>query len=367
MLNMIHAAVMIIASLVFTQAYRKRKDLKFWYFSCLITTVGYVANAIPSGSTINPIAMIFFTTGTFMLMYAVISEYRQTFHKIKKLKSTVPKVLPAVAAIPIGQLGFYFILLVFLSTCLVLIIRIYLKKKSILHAFYALNFVGGILSLLSAITNPQASESSLDFSNFSQTFMVVIYLIMGIVAIIELKIHEASNTLKTVIDSALQASINVSNISTELAASASEVNAASEEISSSTQEVAKVSQDVLTSSNEIQEIMNIITSISDQTNLLALNASIEAGRAGEQGRGFAVVADEVRKLAEESKQAVRTSGNKIGMILDKIKFSFDSMEEISSSAEQQTASMEEITSTSHKLGNLAEKLKETLASHETAT
>ncbi|MFX1568573.1 MAG: methyl-accepting chemotaxis protein [Promethearchaeota archaeon] len=185
---------------------------------------------------------------------------------------------------------------------------------------------------------------------------------MGIVAITELRIHEANNALKAVIDSASQASINVSNISTELAASASEVNAASEEISSSTQEVTKVSQDVLTSSNEIQEIMNIITSISDQTNLLALNASIEAGRAGEQGRGFAVVADEVRKLAEESKQAVRNSGIKISLILDKIKFSFDSMEEISSAAEQQTASMEEITSTSHKLGNLAEDLKETLGS-----
>ncbi len=361
MLNMIHGIVMIIACIIFTQAYRKRKDLRFWYISCVVSAVGYVANAIPSESDVNPMAMIFFTGGTFLLMYAVIREYRETFHKNKKLKITATKLLPAVVTMSIGEMSFYLILLVFLSTCLVLIIRIYLKKRSILHAFYALNFIGGIISLLSAFTNPTSYEGGQDFSNFSQTFMVIIYLIMGIVAITELRIHETSNALKTVIDSALQASINVSNISTELAASASEVNTASEEISTSTQEVAKVSQDVLTSSNEIQEIMNIITSISDQTNLLALNASIEAGRAGEQGRGFAVVADEVRKLAEESKQAVRNSGNKINLILDKIKFSFNSMEEISSSAEQQTASMEEITSTSHKLGTLADKLKTTLA------
>jgi hypothetical protein len=362
MLSMIHAIVMVIASIIFTQAYRKRPDLRFWYISCLINTVGYIANAIPSDSTINPVAMGSFTTGTFILMYAVIREYKTTFNKTGKLKSASMKVTPAVAAVAIGELSFYFILLILLVTCLTFIVRIYLKKKSILHAFYTLNFVGGILSLITAMSVPDSYEGGTALSEFSQTFMVIIYLIMGIVAIIELKIHKVNETLKSVLDSAIQASVNVSNISTELAASASEVNAASEEIHASTQNVAKVSQEVLTSSNEIQEIMDIITSISDQTNLLALNASIEAGRAGEQGRGFAVVADEVRKLAEESKKAVRNSGGKIDTILDKIKYSFNSMEEISASAEQQTASMEEISATSQKLGSLADKLKSSLTS-----
>jgi len=157
------------------------------------------------------------------------------------------------------------------------------------------------------------------------------------------------------------ASINVANMATELAASASEVNAASEEISSTTQEVANDSQNMMISSNEIKRIMDIIVTISEQTNLLALNASIEAGRAGEFGRGFAVVADEVRKLAEESKNSVGITGNKISEILKGIESTTGSLEGISASAEQQTASMEEISATANKLGILAEDLKNNLA------
>ena len=86
-------------------------------------------------------------------------------------------------------------------------------------------------------------------------------------------------------------------------------------------------------------------------------SSIEAGRAGDYGRGFAVVADEVRKLAEVSKDAVSNTGNVISGIIDKIKSSNLSVQEITSSAEEQTASMEEVSATANKLGYLAENLK----------
>ncbi|HEA71209.1 hypothetical protein LCGC14_0492100 [marine sediment metagenome] len=211
-----------------------------------------------------------------------------------------------------------------------------------------------------------------------------------------------TTNIRDIILSSQQASINVANIATELAASSNEVNAASEEISSTTQEVSQntqsqvnslvdinkmaneiqaLSHEVMASTKDINKIMDLITGISDQTNLLALNASIEAGRAGEHGRGFAVVADEVRKLAEESQNAVRETGDKMESITARItntvrligsitadiesvtaagQENSRAMEGISASSEQQTASMEEVTTTANKLGTLADDLKASL-------
>ena len=178
-------------------------------------------------------------------------------------------------------------------------------------------------------------------------------------------IVRVTSNMEKVLKVGSETSVNVANMATELAASASEVNAASEEIASTTQDVANDSQEMMLSSTEIKRVMDVIVNISEQTNLLALNASIEAGRAGEHGRGFAVVADEVRKLAEESKNSVGTTNQKINEILKGIESTAGSIEGISASAEQQTSSMEEISATANKLGTLAEDLKNSLTQTET--
>lgn len=255
-------------------------------------------------------------------------------------------------------------------------------------------------------------ENSVDNANFTVFTALTITIItlaiavcLGIVISVPTVrgIVSITNNMERVLKAGSDASVNVSNIATELAASASEVNAATEEIASTTQEVSQntqsqvnslveinkmaneinsLSHEVMSSTKNINRVMDLITNISEQTNLLALNASIEAGRAGEHGRGFAVVADEVRKLAEESQRAVSETGEKIEEITNRIDSTVRyignitqdiegataageensrAMEGISASSEQQTASMEEITSTANKLGSLAEDLKNKLA------
>lgn len=84
----------------------------------------------------------------------------------------------------------------------------------------------------------------------------------------------------------------------------------------------------------IDDISDNILSIAEQTNLLSLNASIEAARAGEQGRGFAVVAEAVRKLADQSKQQVLETGERLRLINKAIEEVAGVVETVSVSAHQ---------------------------------
>ena len=182
--------------------------------------------------------------------------------------------------------------------------------------------------------NKASAKSTIMTAYIITVTVIVIAIALGLAVSIPTVrgIMRVTKNMENVLKTGSDASVNVSNMATELAASASEVNAASEEIASTTQEVSQntqsqvnalveiskmstdisdLSHEIMKSTDDINGIMELITSISDQTNLLALNASIEAGRAGEHGRGFAVVADEVRKLAEESKSAVSGTADQV--------------------------------------------------------
>jgi hypothetical protein len=226
---------MICASAIFFLAYKKRKELLLWFMSCTLTAIGYTVNAFPQevGNEINPASMVLFSMGTFVLFYAVLREYYQTFMKNKRLQKKSIKY--AVALSGTITFSFYYMMLGLIILCFVLIILLYLRKRSLLHAFYCLNFVGALLSLFGAIVGTSGSASGTEFNNFAMTFMDTIYLVMGIVAIVEYRNQKMNENFKTLITAASDTSISVSNVATELAASASEVNAASEEIYISTQ------------------------------------------------------------------------------------------------------------------------------------
>ena len=169
-------------------------------------------------------------------------------------------------------------------------------------------------------------------------------------------LSEASQNMQVTAGQMTKASEQTSDISSTVAAAATEadanvqtVAAATEELSASAQEIAQqigmvanmsssAARQAESTSTEVRklqemaqsigEVVGAIKDIAEQTNLLALNATIEAARAGEAGKGFAVVADEVKKLANETAQKTEQIDERVTRIQEAINGSVSAMESI---------------------------------------
>ncbi len=358
---MSNIVVSVIACLPIGFACKTQKNLRPWIFPYIFLTIANICCIFQfDNSIIRIFTNIFFVLATVTLVTAILIEYYELFIKPTKQKLTMRDKLTAALAVSPIVIGMEIFMIIILLISIVMLFRIYLKTHSATRLFFLMTTISALICAIASIAQNFAIEGAYFFSCVMVLFFASLLLSTGFVAVIERKLENTNETLKKVISSASEASINVANIATELAASASEVNASSEEIASTVQEMNQETQTVVASTDDLHKVMLLIKSIADQTNLLALNASIEAGRAGEHGRGFAVVADEVRKLAEEAKKAVSKNNQKFDIIIQKIQNATASMEGISASTEEQTASMEEITSTANRLGTLAEQLKEKL-------
>jgi methyl-accepting chemotaxis protein len=121
---------------------------------------------------------------------------------------------------------------------------------------------------------------------------------------------QATSNVQTVAAAAEELAASITEISRQVAQSATVAKQAVDETTRTNATVNSLSREA----EEIGDVVKLISEIASQTNLLALNATIEAARAGDAGKGFAVVASEVKNLATQTAKATEDISSKIQSI-----------------------------------------------------
>ncbi|MDU2065733.1 MAG: PocR ligand-binding domain-containing protein [Sporomusaceae bacterium] len=140
--------------------------------------------------------------------------------------------------------------------------------------------------------------------------------------------------------------LQISAMTQELAASASDVR------QNQTSLNAEINQ-VDTVSRQINEVMGFIKDIADETRLLGLNAAIEAARAGEAGLGFGVVAREIQKLSDNSKQTIGRIREFTDIIQGSVQKTVIMGNDTLKTVEEQTVAIEKVTENMNEVTTMA--------------
>ncbi len=147
----------IITLFITVIVYFKRKDLKYYFLVYIISTIGTFIDAgteiMDPGGIGNSFKDIFYFSGALILFVTIFKEYFDIFLKNNYSEAKLRSI--GIFSIFSNLFIIFYVLevitCIFLSICVIMLLKIYFKKKTITHAFISLSIfpvlLAGILNI----------------------------------------------------------------------------------------------------------------------------------------------------------------------------------------------------------------------------
>ncbi|MCK4286622.1 MAG: hypothetical protein KAX18_10490, partial [Candidatus Lokiarchaeota archaeon] len=181
-MNVSTTIVILLATLILARVCFKRRDLIPWLIAYISASLSEVFRLFSQAlyDILEIISILFSALSVITFIIAVSYEYYQTFSKSIKIQ-TVPMIFLLMQQ-QISSLGLQVFIAFLLFIAIFLIIRIYRRKRTPIHAFMCFILSTGLLQIIASILRDQGFPGAEDLLEFSRIVMATVLLITGVVA-----------------------------------------------------------------------------------------------------------------------------------------------------------------------------------------
>lgn len=182
--------LMLSATTILAIACIKRNDLYLFLLAYSILTFGvFFRSFIFIAGTLDVVANIGYVISMFVTSAAVFNDYYLFF--IKNKEKSTPKKLSYLLILQLLVFSSEILILVLGFINIVLIVKIYWKKRTATYAFIGLSIGAAFVSILFTVFYSLGVEWSYEFSEGIDNIMYTLLLVTGIIALLENRIKES--------------------------------------------------------------------------------------------------------------------------------------------------------------------------------
>lgn len=195
-----NTVLLLVGGIIFAIACLYQRELLIWMPVFITLTIGYFFFLYQLiDITYQLIANMLFVVAAIFTFTAAFIEYYQLFIKSTSQKSHAINFMMVMVVISPIILGFQILVIGLLIATIIMLIRIYLRNKSITRMFFLVSIIAATFAMSFIFLDNYGVEGALIFGNIIVTSYTSILAVSGIVAMLEQKINRTikeKNNLK---------------------------------------------------------------------------------------------------------------------------------------------------------------------------